>query len=66
MEIYVGEMTAEDMEASMLHPTERRLEVLTIHDAELAKQNLHMLMGEEVDARKKFLFDNVDFNILKK
>ena len=62
----LGEMTAEDMEASMLHPTERRLEVLTIHDAELAKQSLYMLMGEEVDARKKFLFDNVDFSILNR
>lgn len=62
----LGEMTAEDMEASMLHPTERRLEVLTIHDAELAKQSLQMLMGEEVDARKKFLFDNVDFSILNR
>ena len=60
----LGEMTAEDMEASMMHKTDRRLEVLTIHDADAAKESLKMLMGTEVDERRDFLFDNVDFNIL--
>ena len=50
----------------MLHPTERRLEVLTIHDVEAAAESLMMLMGPEVEGRRKFLFDNVDFNILNK
>ena len=61
---YVGEMTCEDMEASMLHPTERRLEILTIHDVEAAAESLKMLMGEEVEPRKDFLFENVDFSVL--
>lgn len=60
----LGECTAEDMEASMLHPTERRLEVLTIHDAETAAESIKMLMGSEVSGRREFLFENVDFNIL--
>lgn len=60
----LGEMTAEDMEASMMHKTDRRLEVLTIHDAEAAQESLKMLMGTEVEERREFLFDNVDFNIL--
>ena len=60
----LGEMTAEDMEASMMHKTDRRLEVLTIHDAVAAKESLKMLMGTEVEDRRDFLFDNVDFNIL--
>lgn len=60
----LGEMTAEDMEASMMHKTDRRLEVLTIHDAEAARESLKMLMGTEVENRRDFLFDNVDFNIL--
>jgi len=60
----LGEMTAEDMEASMMHKTDRRLEVLTIHDAEAARESLKMLMGTEVEDRRDFLFDNVDFNIL--
>ena len=57
-------MTAEDMEASMMHKTDRRLEVLTIHDAEATRESLKMLMGTEVEDRRNFLFENVDFNIL--
>lgn len=60
----LGEMTTADMEESMLHPTNRRLEVLTIHDAELAQDSIQMLMGEEVEPRREFLFENVDFSIL--
>lgn len=62
----LGEMTVEDMTASMMHPINRRLEQLTIHDAELADQSIKMLMGEEVENRKKFLFENVDFSILNR
>jgi DNA gyrase/topoisomerase IV subunit B len=57
-------MVAEDMEESMLHPVNRRLDILTINDAELAAESLKMLMGTEVEGRRDFLFDNVDFNIL--
>ena len=60
----LGEMTAEDMENSMLHPTERHLEILTIKDMEAAAESLKMLMGEDVEPRKEFLFENVDFSVL--
>lgn len=60
----LGEMTSADMKASMMHKTDRRLEVLTINDADMARDSLKMLMGTEVDERREFLFDNVDFNIL--
>ena len=60
----LGEMTDADMAASMMNPKERRLEVLTIHDAELAEESLKMLMGKDVDERKDFLFENVDFSKL--
>lgn len=60
----LGEMVAEDMEESMLHPVNRRLDILTINDAELAAESLKMLMGTEVEGRRDFLFDNVDFNII--
>ena len=60
----LGECSAEDMENSMLHPTERHLEVLTIKDMEAAAESLKMLMGEDVEERKKFLFENVDFSEL--
>lgn len=60
----LGEMTSEDMEASMMNPKERRLEILTINDAKSAAESLVMLMGPEVEGRRDFLFKNVDFNIL--
>lgn len=60
----LGEMTSEDMEASMMNKTDRHLEVLTIGDAEAAAESLKMLMGPDVDDRRDFLFDNVDFNII--
>ena len=62
----LGEMTAEDMAASMMHPENRRLEVLTIHDVEAAAESIMMLMGPEVEGRRDFLFENVDFSILNR
>lgn len=62
----IGECTGEDMAASMLHPINRRLEILTISDAQAAEESLTMLMGTEVEDRKNFLFENVDFSILNK
>ena len=60
----LGELNSEDMEQSMLHPTERRLEILSIHDAAAAAESLQMLMGEDVGPRREFLFENVDFSVL--
>lgn len=60
----LGEMVAEDMEESMLHPTNRRLDILTISDAEAAAESIKMLMGTEVEGRRDFLFENVDFSII--
>ena len=57
-------MSDADMAASMMNPKERRLEVLTIHDAEVAEESLKMLMGKDVDERRDFLFENVDFSKL--
>ncbi len=62
----LGELSADDMEKSMLHPTERRLEVLTIKDVEAAAESIVMLMGPEVEGRRDFLFENVDFSILNR
>ena len=60
----LGEMTSEDMEASMMNKTDRHLEVLTIGDVEAAAESLKMLMGPAVDDRRDFLFENVDFSII--
>ena len=62
----LGEMSALDMENSMMHPTERRLEVLSIKDVKAASDSLQMLMGENIEGRKEFLFKNVDFSILNR
>lgn len=62
----LGELNSDDMERSMLHPTERRLEILSIHDAELAAESLMMLMGPEVEGRRQFLFDHVDFSVINR
>ena len=60
----LGEMTSEDMEASMMSKTDRHLEVLTIGDVEAAAESLKMLMGPDVNDRRDFLFENVDFSII--
>lgn len=64
MDKYVGELSKEDVKDSMLHPTNRRVEVLTIEDFEEAEESLNMLMGTKVSDRRDFLFENVDFSIL--
>ena len=60
----LGELNSEDMEMSMMNPKERRLEILTISDVEAAAESLKMLMGPDVDDRRDFLFENVDFSII--
>ena len=62
----LGEMSADDMAASMMHSENRRLEILTIHDIEAAAESIMMLMGPEVEGRRDFLFENVDFSILNR
>lgn len=60
----LGEFCDSDMEVSMLHPENRRLEILCMKDIEAAAESLKMLMGEDVEPRKEFLFENVDFSVL--
>lgn len=60
----LGELSAEDVKDSMLHPTNRRVEILTIEDFEEAAESLTMLMGTKVSDRRDFLFENVDFSVL--
>ena len=60
----LGELRAEDMEESMLHKTNRHLEILKVSDIIEAEESLKMLMGTEVSERKEFLFENVDFSKL--
>ena len=60
----IGEFGPDDMERSMMHPENRRLEILSIKDAESAAESIQKLMGVEVEPRRDFLFENVDFSRL--
>ena len=61
----LGEMTAEDMELSMMSKENRHLEVLKISDFDSAMESLSILMGAgRVKERREFLFENVDFGTL--
>lgn len=60
----LGELSAEDVKNSMLHPDNRRLEVLTVEDMVAAEECLKILMGNDVEPRRDFLFENVDFSVL--
>lgn len=61
----LGEMTAEDMELSMMNKENRHLEVLKIGDFDSAMESLSILMGAgRVKERREFLFENVDFGKL--
>lgn len=61
----LGEMTAEDMELSMMNKENRHLEVLKISDFDSAMESLNTLMGAgRVKERRDFLFENVDFSSL--
>jgi len=61
----LGELSADDMERSMLHKENRRLEVLTVDDFDSAMESLNILMGAgRVKERRDFLFENVDFGAL--
>lgn len=62
----LGEMRPDDVEESMFHEENRRLEVLTITDLEEAQSTIQMLMGKEVNPRREYLFENVDFSILNR
>lgn len=59
----IGEGSAESLRRSMFTPEYQRLEIL--HYSPEAEELLHQLMGEEVNYRKEFIFNNVDFSKIK-
>jgi DNA gyrase/topoisomerase IV subunit B len=60
----VGQMSTQDIKSSMFGP-DQRIEVLTYGKTKKDKRNaqlqLENLMGEDVDGRREFIFDNIDF-----
>lgn len=62
----LGENSPEDMKASMLHPTNRHLDILTIDDYDAFCESINILMGPQVEDRREFLFENVDFSVINR
>jgi DNA gyrase subunit B len=54
----LGEMNPEQLWETTLNPSNRTLLKVTISDAMAADETFSILMGEEVDPRKRFIQDN--------
>ncbi|MBO4594859.1 MAG: type IIA DNA topoisomerase subunit B [Clostridia bacterium] len=58
----LGEMDAEQLWETTMDPEKRNLMRVTIDDAAEADRLITVLMGDEVAARKQYIFDNSDFD----
>ena len=59
----LGEMNADELYETTMDPVNRRLMRVSITDAALAEKRIHVLMGDQVEPRKEWINENVDFTL---
>lgn len=58
----LGEMNADELATTTLDPKERTLIQVSIEDAAEAEKLITTLMGDNIEARKKYISENANFN----
>lgn len=59
----LGEMDADELYETTMDPKNRRLLRVNLTDAALAEKRIHLLMGDQVEPRKEWINENVDFTL---
>ena len=59
----LGEMNADELYETTMNPRNRRLLRVNLTDAALADKRIHLLMGDQVEPRKEWINENVDFTL---
>jgi DNA gyrase subunit B len=57
----LGEMNDEQLQETAMDPKTRQLRMIHIEDAKDAAEMLECLMGSDVEGRKKFVHENIEF-----
>lgn len=60
---YVGESTPQDFRETICSNSPRLIQ-FTMNDAAAAAKYFDILLGENIEERKKYIFDNADFENL--
>jgi DNA gyrase/topoisomerase IV subunit B len=58
----LGEMNADQLWETTMNPETRTLMRVTIEDFSEAERMVTTLMGDEIDARKRYITEHADFN----
>lgn len=58
----LGEMTAEQLWQTTMDPEKRVLVQVTLDDVAEAEKMINTLMGDNIEARKKYIIENANFN----
>ncbi len=59
----LGEMNASELYETTMDPKNRRLLRVNLTDAAVAEKRIHLLMGDQVEPRKEWINENVDFTL---